>query len=232
MNMSRRTKMILPIAAVVTLVVLTVIQIDGEIRAVNPDLSTTIQNSSAWFGKPLVVASDDDPEAVAVVVPAAPVGGGFAAVRIDVKSGTQTPTEVTIGPGSRFRPFIPASTVHAEVHGLRFDRPALHVMTFPDGKGPGIHYVDSSSGQIAVILEENDERRILLTCNVFNSSRIQELLSLVSTDPGGKWIAILSRASVGWKLYMFSRRAMSSRSERTWLEMAGLWHLDYEKESQ
>jgi hypothetical protein len=49
------------------------------------------------------------------------------------------------------------------------------------------------------------DERLLLTRNVFNSSGTPELLSLVSSDPNGRWLAALTRAGDGWKLFLFSR---------------------------
>ena len=87
------------------------------------------------------------------------------------------------------------------MRGLRFGRPALHLMSFPDGKGPGVHRVDSATGRMAVRAEE----RLLLTRNVFNSSSTPELLSLISADSNGRWLAALTRTDGGWKLFLFAR---------------------------
>ena len=146
-----------------------------------------------------------------MIAPAQPRGDRFDAIRVDTNAGAQREASVTLGPQSPYKPFLPAY-VRADVHGLRFQRPALHLLTFPDGKGPGLHHVDSATGEIVIVLEENGAQRPLLTRSAFNSSSAAELLSLVSADPGGRWIAALSRTSGGWVLFLFPRSATSRRA--------------------
>lgn len=185
-------------------VVGSLVQSNGRDRAINPQLTVAIQNSTSWYVPPNLVANASDSNGVYVVVPDAPAGDRFAVVRIDVSTGVQTTSNVAIGPQSPFRPFAPAA-VHAEVHGVHFQRPAVHLMTFPDGKGPGVHLVDSATGRIDVVLDEFGAHRPLLSRSAFNSSTALELLSRVSKDPNGRWIAAVSRNSAGWLLHLFSR---------------------------
>ncbi len=191
------------VVAVLVLVVLAVasaVHVDGKLQAIAPSLSVMIHGSEAWYTHPTLASRADDARGVYVVVPMLPAGQNFAAVRIDTASGDQTLTTVTLDPGSPFRAFTPAA-VRADVRGLHFARPALHLATFPDGKGPGVHGVDSATGRLAV----KTDGRTLLTRNVFNSSSTPELLSLVSADPNGRWLAALARAGNGWSLFLFTR---------------------------
>ena len=183
-------------------VIASLVQFDGDVKAVSPKLATTIGNSATWYGHPQLVASARDPEAIYVIAPEAPRENRFPAIRIDTTDGSQRNTIIALGPESPYRPFLPAY-VKAEVHGFRFDRPALHLLTFPDGKGPGVHHVDSATGRVEIVYDRNGAQRPLLTHTAFNSSSAAEMLSLVSADPSGRWIAALSRTSAGWTLYLF-----------------------------
>ena len=188
------------VLAIVALAVASAIHVEGELRPVKPALAVAIRGSEAWYAQPSLASRADDARAVYVVAPVLPSGDAFPAVRIDTATGEQTATAVTLGPRSPFRAFMPAGA-RADMRGLRFGRPALHLMSFPDGKGPGVHRVDSATGRMAVMAEE----RLLLTRNVFNSSSTPELLSLISVDPNGRWLAALTRTDGGWKLFLFAR---------------------------
>ena len=61
-------------------------------------------------------------------------------------------------------------------------------------------------------------QRPILTRSAYNSSSAAELLSLVSADPGGRWIAALSRTSGGWMLFLFPRGATTRRAARERME--------------
>ncbi len=188
------------VLALVALAVASAVHVDGELRPINPALTTGIRGSEGWYARPTMASRADDARAVYLVSPTMPSGDAFSAVRIDVASGEQTPTTVTLGPRSPFRAFDPAP-VRVDVRGVRFGRPALYLLSFPEGKGPGVHRVDSATGRLAVMAGE----RPLLTRNVFNSSSTPELLSLVSADPNGRWLAALTRADGGWNLFLFAR---------------------------
>lgn len=180
------------------------VKIDGSFRAINPLMEVLLKNSTSWYTQPLLVSNMDDSNGVYVVVPVPPIGDCFVAVRIDTITGAQTASNVTINPNSHFRPFAPAP-VQAEVHGVHFRRPAIYLIKFPDnGKGPGVHLVDSASGRLDIVLGTHSKHRPLLTRIVFNSSSISEILSLVSIDPNGRWIAALLHDSNGWSLNLFS----------------------------
>jgi len=183
-------------------VIASLVQFDGAVKAVDPKLAAPIRDSAAWFSAPQLVANASEPGAIYIVAPEAPGGDRFAAVRVDVNSGVQSDATVVLGPGSNYRPFLPAF-VKADVHGVRFARPAFHLLTFPDGKGPGFHRVDSATGRIEIVYDRNGAQRPLLTRTAFNSSSAAEMLSLVSADPDGRWIAALTRTSAGWMLYLF-----------------------------
>ena len=197
-------RMLLVLLILVALAVIaSLLHFDGDVHAVDAQMVASIHDSATWFGRPQLVSNASDSNAIYLIAPEVPRDNKFAAVRIDTASGAQTDTQLVLGPESPFRPFVPAH-VKADVRGVRFERPALHLMTFPDGKGPGVHGVDSATGRLAIVVDKGSAHRPLLTRTVFNSSSAAEMLSLVSADPGGRWIAALSRSSGGWKLYLFS----------------------------
>lgn len=176
------------------------IQVDGQLHAVAASLAVAIRGSDGWYAHPTLASRADDIDGVYVVSPEMPAGANFAAVRVDSMTGEQTATSVTLDPGSPFHAFVPAA-VRADVRGFHFERPVLHLWSFPDGGGPGIHRVDSATGRLAVMAE----RRTLLTRKVFNSSSTPEVLSLVSADRFGRWHAALARNGSGWTLFLFTR---------------------------
>jgi hypothetical protein len=176
---------------------------DGTLTAVDPDVTTAIHDSSAWYTRPEVVARPSDPDAVYLIAPALPDGKAFAAVRISSTDGAQRPLKIELGPSSGFRPCLPGGRVRAIVHGVRVSRPSLHLMTLPDGKGPGLHSTDSATGRIDIVFDGAGRIRRLLTERAFNSTHIAELLSSVSVDPGGHWIAATRRDPGGWTAFVF-----------------------------
>src|SRR5207237_3589956 len=127
----------------------------------------------------------------------------FAAIRVDTNDGAQTTTDSALGPQSQYRAFLPAY-VKADVRGVRFQRPALYLATIPGGKGPGVHAVDSATGEIAIVYDRNGAQRALLTRTAFNSSKAAEMLSLITADPRGRRFAALSRAYGCLQHYRFS----------------------------
>jgi hypothetical protein len=204
--------MLIVLVILVAVVVIASLHFDGALRPQSPAIAVLIAGSSGWYVHPQIVASDADADAVYVVAAALPHGDRFDAVRIDVANGTQSTTTVTLGPGSPFRPFVPAP-VRADVLGVRFPRPVLHLMSLPDGRGPGVHAVDSATGRIAIVLDDDGAQRQLFTRSAFNSSTAAETISLISADQGGRWIAALSRSPGGWTLFLFPRSAASRRAE-------------------
>lgn len=211
--MKRATRMLVVLLPLVAIVVIaSAVQFDGALHAESPRLAALIAGSAGWYSQPQLVSNGSEPEAIYVVAPALPHGDQFDAVRIDTQGGGQRAASVTLGPDSPYKPFLPGH-VRADVHGLRFRRPAPHLMTLPDGRGPGVHAVDSATGRIVIVFDDGGTPRRLLTRNAFNSSNAAEMLSLVSADPGGRWIAALSRGSGGWMLFLFPRRAASRRAE-------------------
>jgi hypothetical protein len=203
--------LILFVVLVAVLMTASILQFDGAVHAVSPRVAEVIQGSGGWYVHPQLVTTERDPQAIYVVAPAQPRGDRFDAVRIDTHAGAQRDASITLGPQSTYKPLLPAY-VRADVHGVRFQRPAFHLMTFPDGKGPGVHHVDSATGEIVIVFEDNGALRPILTRSAFNSSSAAELLSLVSADPGGRWIVALSRTSGGWMLFLFPRSATSRRA--------------------
>jgi len=186
------------------LLIASILHFDGAVRGVSPRLAEVIHGSGAWYAQPQLVTIDRDPQAIYVIGPAQPRGNRFDAVRIDTYVGAQREASVMLGAHAFYKPFLPAF-VHADVHGVRFQRPAF-------GKGPSVHRVDSATGEIVIVFEENGAQRPILTRSAYNSSSAAELLSLVSADPGGRWIAALSRTSGGWMLYLFPRSATTRRA--------------------
>src|SRR6266849_2571641 len=197
--------LILLLILLAIVVTASMLHFDGAVHAVSPRLAEGIQGSGAWYVHPQLVMTDADPYAIYIVAPAVPRGDRFDAVRIDTTAGAQRETRIPLGPSSPYKPFVPAGVVSLHVRGLRLQRPALHLMTFPDGRGPGVHRVDSATGEIIIVLEQNGQQRPILTRRAFNSSSAAELLSLVWADPSGRWIVALSRTSGGWMLFLFPR---------------------------
>ena len=208
MAMTRRSwKIAIAVAAVAVIVGALSVQYDGHVRPIDARLDVTIGGSESWYAPPTLASRDADPTGVYVVVPALPKGDVFDAVRIDSHSGAQTRSNVTLGPGSSFHHFKPAGA-QVRVRGIRFERPAFHLLRFPDGGGPGIHLLDSASGRMDVMSGD----RVLFTRNVFNSSNAAEVLSRISSDAEGRWEAALIRTDEGWRLILFERRGASQHA--------------------
>jgi hypothetical protein len=196
------------VVLVSVLLIASILHFDGAVRGISPRLAEVIHGSGGWCAQPQLVTDERDPQAIYVIGPSQSRGNRVDAVRIDTYVGAQREASVTLGPQSSYKPFLPAPALaRADVHGVRFQRPALDLMTFP-----GVHHVDSATGEIVIAFEENGARRPILTRNAYNSSSAAELLSLVSADPGGRWIAALSRTPGGWMLFLFPRSATSRRA--------------------
>jgi hypothetical protein len=197
--MKRMLVMLAVVFAALALV--SMLHFEGEVKAVGPKLALPIQGSEPWYAQPLLASRRDDAGAVYVVAPALPAGAMFSAIRVDTKSGEETATTIALDPSSPFQTFKPADA-RADVAGIHFERPALSLFSLPDGKGPGVHRVDSATGRLSV----KTDGRTLLTRKVFNSSTTAETLSLVSADPNGHWLAAFTRSGTGgWKLFLFTR---------------------------
>jgi hypothetical protein len=201
MVMSRRNRLVVAaLFIVVAIAAASAVHYEGSVRPNGARVDVMIRESASWYAPPIVVARDDDRNGIYIVAPALPQGTEFAAIRIDTRTHEQTRTRVTLASQSPFRPFAPAGALRAQVRGVRFDRPAFHLLSFPDGGGPGVHRVDSATGRLDVMSGD----RLLLTCNVFNSSNTAEVLSLISSDRGGRWLAALTRAPEGWRIFVFA----------------------------
>lgn len=198
--MDRKRGIAVAVLVVIVVGAASAVHYEGDLRPVGAHVDVAIRDSGSWYARPTLVSRDDDPAAVYVVVPELPQGAAFAAVRIDTHTREQTRTRITLGPQSPFRPYLPAD-VRVQVRGLRFDRPAFHLFSFPDGGGPGIHRVDSATGRIDVTSRD----RLLLTRNAFNSSDILMMLSLISSDRDARWVAALTRAGDAWRLFLFAK---------------------------
>jgi hypothetical protein len=192
--------MLVALLVVVAIGAASFVHYEGSVRPNGARVDVVIRESASWYAPPIVAAREDDPNGIYIVAPALPQGAEFSAVRIDTRSHEQTQTRVTLAPQSPFRPFAPAGALRAQVHGVRFARPALHLLSYPDGGGPGIHRVDSATGRLDVM----SGSRLLLTRSVFNSSNTAEVLSQISSDRGGRWLAALTRVPEGWRLFVFA----------------------------
>jgi hypothetical protein len=202
-----RSRAIVAAAPIVALVwIASTLQLDGELRPVDPDVDVTIRDSSSWYAPPSLAARGDDPDGVYVIVPELPATARLSAVRVDARTGEQSQPSGALGPLNAVRGFV-ASPARAQLLGLRFGRPAFHLLSLPDGRGPGIHYTDSATGRLDVLAGD----RRLATRWVFNSSTIAELLSLTSAEPGGGRLAALTRTDEGWRLFLYEQRAAASR---------------------
>jgi hypothetical protein len=93
--------------------------------------------------------------------------------------------------------------VKSEVAGLSLRRPVFHLFRLPDGRGPGIHLVDSDTGEARLAIGDGAAKRTLIARWVFNSSRTAELRSLATADPARKYVAVVSQTRAGWTLYLF-----------------------------
>ena len=194
-----KRKMLVAGMVVAALAAASCVQYAGDPRPVGPHADVAIRDSRPWYSPPTLFSRSDEPDALYVLAPEMPRGTAFAAVRIDIRTLQQTRVAVEIGPHTLLRGWRPAD-VRIRVRGLRFDRPAFHLFAFPyEGRGPGFHRVDSATGRIDVLSGE----RLLLARNAYNSSDILMMLSLISSDEDGRWIAALTRAEAGWRLLLF-----------------------------
>ena len=178
------------------------VRIDGALRPAAPAVSVALPGTS--LVTPAVYRGEDDANAVYVVyadLDGAPrTDGRFDATRVDVRTGAHSPAVIAIGPRSGFSPFLEADA-RIEVEGLSLRRPTFYLFRLPDGRGPGIHLVDSDTG----VAKLNAGGRTLVTRRVFNSSKVRELRSLVSTDANGTTIAVVAQSPSGWTLHLFQK---------------------------
>jgi len=180
-----------------------VVGIDGPFRPIEPLLTVQVAGSAGWFPVvPVLVSNGEDPGAIYVVRPDSARGREFDAVRVDLANGRQTPASVPLGPDSSYRPLLPAE-VGASVAGLRFDRPAFHLFSLPDGKGPGIHRVDSATGKIEIAIHSGGARHPILKGFGVNTNGLSELASRIFVDPGKGLCAVTLRERGGLALHVF-----------------------------
>lgn len=191
------------IAAIAIVTAWYTVRIDGALRPAASAVSVVLPQTT--LVTPAVYRGDADANAVYVVPGGPRADGRFDATRVDVHTGAQSPAIIAIGPASGFTPFIEAET-RIEVEGLSLRRPAFHLFRFPDGRGPGIHLVDSDTG----LAKLNAGGRTLVTRWVFNSSKVRELRSLASTDAGGNTIAVVAQSPSGWTLHLFQKHPEES----------------------
>jgi hypothetical protein len=188
-----KTMIVLALTAVALVLVCSFVHTDGVLRPAASAIVVPLHGSETWYAEPALASKAGDPGAVYIV----PNVAAPDALRVDTAHGTQTPAEMR---PQREELFVPAQ-VSAGVRGLRFRRPALHLAALPDGRGPGLHLADSVTG----VVDVRAGTQLLLSRTVFNSSSTEELLARTWTDPGGRWIALLSRSADGWTLYLFAR---------------------------
>lgn len=174
------------------------VRIDGAVRPAAPAVSVPLPGTS--LVTPAVYRGQDDASAVYVVPDGPRTDGRFDATRVDVRTGAQSPAVIAIGPRSGFSPFLEADA-RVEVEGLSLRRPTFYLFRLPDGRGPGIHLVDSDTG----LAKLNVGGRTLVTRRVFNSSKVRELRSLASTDANGTTIAVVAQSPSGWTLHLFQK---------------------------
>jgi len=203
------------VVAVLAVTVCYGVRIDGSLRPVGRARSVLIEN--ATLVTPAVVRTDRDPDAVYVLLGGSRPDGLFDATRVDARTGQQSPAAIPLGPRSGFSPFIEGE-VRVEVAGLSLRRPTFHLFSLPDGRGPGVHLVDSDTGLVRLTIGAGPEKRTLITRWVFNSSKVAELRSLASTDAMGRYIAVVSRSPAGWMLHLFDRTLAASSSHPSSLQ--------------
>ncbi|MEO8380950.1 MAG: hypothetical protein ABI779_14905 [Acidobacteriota bacterium] len=187
------------------------VRIDGSLRPVGTVLTVPIESHS--LVTPAVYRAGADSQAVYVVADGPRPDGRFDATRVDTRTGQLSRTAIPLGPRSGFSPFLEAE-VRIDVTGLSFRRPTFHLLSYPDGRGPGFHLVDSHTGLVRLNAGSGTTERTLLTCWVFNSSKVAELRSLASTDAMGNTIAVVSRSPAGWMLHLFDR-SVAARSSHS-----------------
>jgi hypothetical protein len=176
------------------------VHLEGALRPVGQALTVALPNAS--LVTPAIYRSDADTNAVFVAYGDPRPDGRFDATRVDVRSGALSPAAIALGPRSGFTPFIEGE-VQAEVQGLSVRRPVFHLFRLPDGRGPGVHLVDSDTGVARLTVGDGAVRRTLIARWVFNSSRTAELRSLATADPAGQYVAVVSRTRGGWTLHLF-----------------------------
>lgn len=201
-------------SAVVVVAVLIIVgwytaRIDGRLRPVEPVRVIELRDTASSYVRPTLARAVDDEASVYAVLAPRP-DGLFQAIRVDIQSGQQSPAAIPLGPRSRFIPFVDGN-VRVDVRGLSIRRPTFHLFTFPDGRGPGFHFVDSDTGLVVLSTREKSRQRTLITRWVFNSSTVGELASLASMDPSGRFVAVVAKTPAGWKLFLFNEGA-SARS--------------------
>lgn len=200
MKQSRKRGFLLFAAAIAVMAVGYVVRIDGALRPVQPAVTVALAN--ATMVTPALYRGDADRNGVYVVFGAPRPDGLFDATRVEVRTGAQSPAVIAIGPGSAFSPFTEGE-IRAEVTGLSLKRPMFHLLSIPEGRGPGVHYVGSDTGVVRLTTGAGAARRTLVERRVFNSSTTGELRSHASTDAGGQIVAVVSRSSGGWTLHLF-----------------------------
>ncbi len=176
------------------------VRTEGALRPVQPAVTVTFP--AVTLVTPAVYSSDAEANAVYVVFGGPRVDARFDATRVDARTGSQSPSVIAIGPGSGFSPFTEGE-VSAEVKGLSLRRPAFHLFSLPDGRGPGVRLADSDTGVVRLTIGDGAARRTLMTRWALNSSTTSELRSLASTDAAGKYVAVVAKSSAGWTLHLF-----------------------------
>ncbi|HET8798583.1 MAG TPA: hypothetical protein VFO89_12905 [Thermoanaerobaculia bacterium] len=177
-----------------------VVQLDGALRPAQR--AVTVQLPGLTLTTPALYASVDEPDAVYVVSAGPRADGRFDATRVDVRSGAQSAGAIGIGPGSGFTPFIEGA-IRTEVKGLSLRRPVFHLMTLPDGRGPGIHLTGSDTGLVRLIHGNGAARRTLAERWVWNSGSTETLRAQATTDATGRHAAVVTRSAAGWTLHLF-----------------------------
>jgi hypothetical protein len=202
MNGLNKRNVLIATAVALAVTVCYGVRIDGSLHPVGRSRSLLIENATQVT--PTLTRTDRDPDAVYVILGGSNPDGLFDATRVDAHTGRQSPAHIPLGPQSGFSPFIEGE-VRVEVAGLSLRRPTFHLLSLPDGRGPGVHLVDSDTGLVKLIIGTGAAKRTLITRWVFNSSKVAELRSLASTDAMGKFIAVVSRSPAGWMLHLFDR---------------------------
>lgn len=176
------------------------VHLEGALRPV--ERAVTVALPDASLVTPALYRNDADAEAVFVVFGDPRPDARFDATRVDARTGAQSPAAIALGPQSGFTPFLEGE-VQSEVAGLSLRRPVFHLFRLPDGRGPGVHLVDSDTGEARLAIGDGAAKRTLIARWVFNSSRTAELRSLATADPARKYVAVVSQTRAGWTLYLF-----------------------------
>jgi hypothetical protein len=202
MRLSRRTAIMLTVVIVAAF--LYAWRFEGKPKPVDPVLVAAVQQS--WLSQPVLCEDVTEPAAIYVVSGVQRADGLFEALRLDLQNGSRSAAGILLGPKAACVPFDSAEVVGfpiIELHGISLPHPTFHLFTFPGGGGPGFDWGRTATGVVHVVAAQGPRARTLLTMTVFNSGRLPEMRSQLSSNRSRRLAAFLWRQPEGWVLYLF-----------------------------